>query len=220
MARFRVRVSMLNLLLFCTVFAMGVALWRNGREIVPLRAELKTLRKELGYFYVEDRSRIHFLESGVPTGTQWRWRIYLPPGNDYQLRYYVGEFGELDLQDKSSALAPIRGSTGGLALPDGQFTLNVALNQFDGNWFLSCAYDNEIQASFQISDTSGWFEELLLHERFSEGNSSDVSLFSNKEPVVLLHCRRKDEVSTGGTPVLRKADGEVSSFIIWLEQEK
>ena len=152
MAMFRLRFSMLNLLLLCTIVALGVTLWNNSKLIMPLRAELRDLRKELGYFRVDEPGKINALEADVVTGKAWRWRLHLPPGGDYSLQFKTGTWEDVDLQNKASWLKSQMGKGSGCSLPSGQFTLNVSLEKYDGNWYVRCAYENNLKATFQIKD--------------------------------------------------------------------
>ena len=216
MAKFRLRFSMLNLLLLCTIVALGVTLWNNSKLIMPLRAELRDLRKELGYFRVDEPDKINALEADVVTGKAWRWRLHLPASAGYRLRCQAGVWEDIDLQDKSAWLKSIKGKGGRYSLPSGQFTLNVSLEQYDGNWYIRCAYENELKTTFQIKDTDNWFGELLQHEHFSELNTTRIKQFEADEPVVLLHYRRKKNEDGNEFGAMQKTAGPTPSFIIWI----
>jgi hypothetical protein len=77
------RFSLLTALLFITIIAIGIGMWRLYRELVPLRAEVQNLRSQLGALTVNDDQKFHVVRVKEPGGFRWNWRIWLPKGQDY-----------------------------------------------------------------------------------------------------------------------------------------
>src|SRR5689334_4545078 len=83
MPRFRLRISLLTVLLLMTIVGMGIGLWRQYRELVPLRSQVRDLRQQLGALTIDDDRKFHVVQVPEPGGFHWRWRIWLPKGYDY-----------------------------------------------------------------------------------------------------------------------------------------
>jgi len=61
---------------------------RNAqRTISRQQAELKQLREELGVFEVNDRTKAHFIFVRQTEDQAWRWRVYLPAGGNYMMKW-------------------------------------------------------------------------------------------------------------------------------------
>jgi len=217
----RVRFSMLTLLLLATIGALGVGLWHIGREVVPLRTELRGLRKELGYFRVDHPRKINVLQCDVVTGTAWKWRIHLPPNKTYQLYVREGVFEQLDESHKEDWLSTIGKSNrgGGGQLMTGRFTLDLSLGEYDDKWFLGYGYQNELNSSFAMQPEENWYSNLLAHDQYGEANCEEVKLFDSNEPVILLYVRKGDIQHEGDQWRVERALGPTDSLVVWLSEQ-
>jgi len=84
--RARPRFSLSTLLLVTTIAALGVAVWQLGREVVPMREEVRRLRDEVGDLFVEDESKLCAIRVRTDDDLTWKWRVWIPPGRGYRLR--------------------------------------------------------------------------------------------------------------------------------------
>jgi hypothetical protein len=98
------RFSLLTTLFVIALVACGFTIWRQWRELVPLRVEVVSLRSQLGVLTIDDEDKVHVIQIPEP-GFRWHWRIYLPAGHDYSLhviRYSVDQEGfPVTTQDRS-----------------------------------------------------------------------------------------------------------------------
>lgn len=67
------------------VVALGTGLVITARQSRESRAELRSLRAELGLLNVEDESKINVVSVTQTENKRWKWRIFLPPGHAYDL---------------------------------------------------------------------------------------------------------------------------------------
>jgi len=94
LGRGRPRFSLLTLLLVTTIAALGVTVWQLGREVVPLREEIRRLRDEVGDLVVEDKSKFCAIRARTDEYLTWKWRLWIPPGQTYVLKYKSGKISE------------------------------------------------------------------------------------------------------------------------------
>ncbi len=90
MPRFLPRISILNALLLMTIVAMAIVIVQLWREVVPLRAEVRSLRQQAGVLAIDDPSAVQAV--GVPTDVEdiYKWRVYVPNRRDVLLKAFFG----------------------------------------------------------------------------------------------------------------------------------
>ena len=212
---------MMTLLLLATIVAMGVTLWRMGHEVVPLRTELRDLRKELGYFLVKQPAKIHVIQVGEASGKTWKWRLHLPANKTYQLHIGQGLFEDLDQSDKLSWLSFVESRRRGASvpLPAGQFTLAASLEEYDSKWFFRHAYQNKLQGTIELMPNTDWFSDLLVHLQHGDANCEEVKLFDASTPVILLHVRKGKIHYEGDQWSVERPVGPTDSLVVWLSAQ-
>ena len=216
-SRLSPRFSLQTLLLLGTIAALGITLWRNGKDVVPLRAELMDLRKELGYFRVDQPDRIVVQESDVVTSKAWRWRVYLP--QTCRLHYLTGEWDEVTPGNKQELLSTAVGKGNSFEIPHGQYTLDISLEDFDGDWFFRHSYKNEVHSSTPIKVPDNWLRDLLIHNKYSDTGLEPVT-FDRIEPVILVHLRRKKTTRDADGKLLAEAvAGPADNLLIWITHQ-
>jgi hypothetical protein len=212
--RWRPQISLLTLLLLMTTLALAVSLWQMGQDIVPLRNTIRELREELGQFNVADFTRVHVQRGETVSGTVWKWRIYLP--DHLNLYMAEGKWGELAPGDFEDWKQRIKLKEHSLALNDvGQFTLEMAVEEHGGKWWIKTATKNEVHGTAQLK--GDWYAELSKQVQYSDASYERVSITDSTEPVVLLYIRRGEREQVGDTFVTNQVAGEADTLVIWLE---
>ena len=88
----RPRMSLLTALLLMTIAAMAITdfamLWR---EVGPLRIDNRRMRDELGELSIEDRSKIHAIQVRTGDDLKWKWRVWVPAGENVVVRFGCGD---------------------------------------------------------------------------------------------------------------------------------
>jgi hypothetical protein len=86
-ARWRPRLSVLNALLLLTITGMALVVIQLWREVGPLRNELRRVRDRNGALSIEDQTKFHAIKLESHAPFTWNWRIWIPDGQTYELRY-------------------------------------------------------------------------------------------------------------------------------------
>ena len=140
--RIRPRFSLLTVMLAMALVACGITIWQLWRELVPLRAEVRQMRSQLGFLSVDDESLPYAIQVHEWNDEIWRWRIYLPPGGKYQLYQYGGQFPAHGGTPDTNWLQAIQNGpriSGGVYSSiqfQGEFTLEARLSPDGDGWLL------------------------------------------------------------------------------------
>ena len=195
------RFSLLSLLLLTGLIGVSVSHFRLTAEIQRLQQQNNELKKELGYIAIEDPKKAYTRELASLDATQWRFRVYLPPGKRYHLRIR-DEWVDEDFPRSTSGSGPIQ--------PEGEFTLTVGFSQDAlGRWQVRITMPGNSQMSTIQEEKSKW----LADPRFVGSNplgGTQTELDPDKR--VQLIRWRAESTRQGETPK-SPADG----FMIWLE---
>lgn len=220
MQKLQPRFSMLNAILVLTIFAMGVALWRTGHEVLPLRSQAKNYRKELGHFEIEDRTKVYAKRATGVYSKAWRWLLYLPSAN-FKVYVYEGNVPDLSQVGKQNWLNTVRSRASGFEgeLIEGQFALDISVEEYDGNWYCRYGFLNEIKKTFSLKPADSWLSDLSKFRQFSDLGFNDATSFAADEPAVLLHVRRGEIVQAGNDWRVEEPAGPADSLVIWIERE-
>lgn len=210
----RPRISLLTLLLLMTTLALAISLYQMGQDVVPLRNTVKDLREELGQFNVADLKRAHVRRGETVTSTAWKWRIYLP--DQFSLRAGEGELDEFMPGDFATWKLNSDLKHHSLNLNElGQFTLELAVEEHGGKWWIKTATKNEVRGTTQLKDD--WYAELGKQVQYSDASYERVSITDPTDPVVLLYVRRGEREQVGDTYVTKQVAGKAQTLVIWLE---
>jgi hypothetical protein len=70
---------------------MAIVIALLGRELFPLRKEVRQLRSQVGILSIDDRSSVHAID--VPTDAEnvWKWRVYVPRGQTAAMKAKWGD---------------------------------------------------------------------------------------------------------------------------------
>jgi hypothetical protein len=78
-SKWRLRFSLLTVLLLTTIIAMAITITLLWCEIGPLRAEVRQLRSQLGELSIVDTETPYAIAIKTEEPDTWKWRVYLPP---------------------------------------------------------------------------------------------------------------------------------------------
>jgi hypothetical protein len=227
MSGYQLRFSLLTMLLLMILAACGITIWQLWSEVGPLREENRRMRAELGLLTIEDPKRAYAINIPTFEDDLWKWRINLPPGNQYSLCEYSGHLptsrsGKSWFDEVKASGVGSSSSGSGL---QGEFVLEARLIKENGEWLMvtkARRHDGEFR-TVAGSKTSiypplgNW-----LSEHRSRISSSDVAdrqkSFTASEPILLLHLIRPEitDLPRGGY-TSRSPQGPADGVAIWLE---
>lgn len=210
---------MQTLLLLLTIVALGVTLWRTGHEVMPLREQARNYRRELGHFSVSDPTKIHVQGAQGVYSKVWKWQLFLPPGRLYKVCIYEGKVPEVTPQMKQTWLDGVRTQARGFQGPliDGQFSLDVSVEEYDGKWWCRYGYLNEIKTTYELRPQDGWLKDVLKFTPHSDAGHQIVRTFDPGEPIILLHMRRGTIRKLKDDWEVEEPIGPADSLVIWIE---
>ncbi len=217
--RRRMRFSLLSLLMFTGLVCLGVSHFQTSRKLHRTQQALEVANSELGYLTIDDPSQyaVIALPNFGPGPMQWRWRLFLPPGKRYQMRWALDKVPEsavpqaprenhIELLDQYAKPA----AKGEPMI----FTLAVSKN-LAGTWQITAGLPDR-GSSIYLRDPPAWLED---HSRPGWGtriagrNRTDVAPVDT--PLVLLRYRKGKQVPPNGSTVdMQPTDG----LIVWIEE--
>jgi len=218
-SKFRVRFSLLTLLLASATICLAVSHWHTSRQLATARAQLRQLRDELGYVSIEDKSKFHAvaLESGEPN--TWQWRLFVPKGVRYQWKIACEDIP----QDSPPSRA---GVTAGSNEPywdaDNEVLVTARLREADeGNWTLSVTSkigDSKHQmsgATLKIPrEKIEWMSTVSATDgRVIGSHGTDVRAADG--PIILLQRRACEKQPNGS---YQPSAGPRPGFMVWLSK--
>ncbi len=226
---FRPRVSLLTVMLLLTIAGLGVGLWQAGREVAPLRAEVRRLRAEVGELSIDDPERIYVLplDDDALERHTWKWRIFLP-----QVQVYAVHVATMRIPEIGD-VAPNCSST----IRGGEYVLTIGLRkQRDGRWAVVTRWKETKGGSPQgtfgsicgINPTSDWLDkERGVQTSGVIGAGQDS--FDAGRPVELLRLRAMDftpQYPQSDDPIYehvgtsRPSVGPADGFLLWIEEHQ
>ncbi|MCI0332835.1 MAG: hypothetical protein L0228_06395 [Planctomycetes bacterium] len=224
MPRFRPRISLLSALLLMTIAGMALVIVQLWREIGPLRAEVQSLRTELGYLNIEDPTKAQAIQLQTGEMRHWKWRIYLPPGRDYRFCCYSGTLpSEKELRgaawfDRVQNGGIGTGSSG--TMDGGEFTLDAMLEKDGDQWKLvTKSSGGRGGGSDTIYQPSGDWLSSPEHALSSSGMTSrQQTVFEPGEPIMLVKCLKPIITRFAGGYSARSPEGAADGFVMWIEE--
>ncbi len=128
---FRLRFSILNLLLIATIVAMGIVIWQQQRRIAGMQESLDFL----GFIEVVEESRYYATPVPTYSGRTFRSRVWLPEGQRYTCFVATDNLPATGLPHVSDPTATHRDSASSIRsisdIQAGESLITVAIRQHD-----------------------------------------------------------------------------------------
>jgi hypothetical protein len=197
--RRRLRFSLLTLLLVMALAALGVTVLQLYRELVPMRAELRRLRDEVGELSIEDDELFHAIEVRTPEEFVWKWRIWIPEGAAYTLHH-------------TSEKIPKRGfpashSTITLTNPGEQWVeYRISRNARSGKWM-----DGLLTSMGSVGSSQQDWVEAGSRVSTGDGVGTTTKSFVPGQTIVLERYRVSTTANSSS-----KIEDPSAGFMIWL----
>jgi hypothetical protein len=222
MGKLRIRFSLKELVLLFAFVSMAIAIVVQVRELVPLRAEVRQMRTELGKLSIDDATRVQAIEVRQPDPNMWRWRVHLPPGGKYKLLEFDGILpprGTLSNQQWLDALKKAQyvgsGEFSSFEL-EGELTLEATLTPVDGKWKFE-THPGGGESGYVFTDN--WPADTGRTER-SDVWEDTQRIYKPGEPILLLWLPKPVKTPAPGGGVKLDAPTEPAEGIaLWLEQQ-
>ena len=212
-------------LLLVAVVGTGISHWFTSRELKQTLEELQSLRNRTGQITLSNADHFHAIALPITEGVTWEWRLHIPPGNKYRMRWAIGhaiprrgfpeEFDSDDLDEvlfsevpQSPVALSARIHTEGKA--DG----NAAEEGQTGPWILTISHLlHEVSIPVDFGDDIDWLVKRFRCGSTLAGHNKTES-FPPEERIVLLRVRRfKDAIGGAYSIDEEPCDG----IIVWLE---
>ena len=223
-------VSLLATLLFIALLVTGISHWFTSRVLNRTVDELQDLRNKTGQLSIRNADHLHVIALPMTEGLQWNWRMHIPPGRKYRLRWVVGhaipkdEFPEEVASDDFDDVLFSETPPSPLALSARLHDDTTAEDKNEGDdrvedghtgqWKLTLRHMlHEVSIPVEFGDDIDWLVRRLRYGPTLAGHSETES-FLLGERVVLLRVRRF-QVAIGGAYSI--AQDPCYGFLVWLE---
>ncbi len=209
--------SITTLLLVTALVASILSIYMLRKEKEALRISNRNMASELlAQFEITDPSQIHWSEVELPSKMTWRFRVYVPPGEQMQFNYAIAPSTEEFPKPMRSFEEIVEGS-------DQLQTITVQIYKLDAKSVKIDAFKNGVFTHGCISSDVNQFSWLGQLEEFSALEKQDhegwPKLAKPSGRVLLLRKSESDikRMMFGG---LRKIANPPNQFMIWLEPVK
>ena len=202
------RFSMGTMLLVIALLATIASHVHTSLKLRRAEHEAASLRNELGYLTISDPDQIHALALPTFEGMQWRWRIHLPSGNQYRIRWSAENI-PADGLPKESSYDDITFSR----VPAEPFILTVALHRDHlGAWRIAWEHP-EHNSSIPLKAPRTDCLETPTGRGYQIAGKGETESADPDEPFVLVRVRRSKQVPGGVTVDPDPTDG----VMVWIE---
>lgn len=206
MLRFRPRLSLLTALLLTTIAGMAIVIVQLCREVGPLRTEVRQLRAELGRLWIEDESKIHAIQVRQDEELTWRWRVWIPQGEDIWLHLQWGDVPKTGVPSQYTA--------GNLHPGEQWIVLKARRNPKDNTWMYRLETPTSSETCSLRDDQHGF--DWKRSTWTGEGVRNSTAVFDDAIKRIILQRHRVGQFSSSRD--LGKVQGPTPGFIIWLER--
>ncbi len=213
--RRRVRFSLLTLLLLTALLVVGMSHYVTSRRLDATQAELRKANNDLGQLTVDDASQLHAISLPTFQHQQWRWRVQLPPGPRYRLRWLVDNVPQDGVPQAPRAnQVELLDSYAKPVVTGEPFILTLALTKdAAGKASLTCALPDR-SSTIPFKDQPAWSDgdSGIGWSTWTAGMQGTESV-DKTAPLMLLRYRRGKEVPGGWTVETNPTEG----IAVWIE---
>jgi hypothetical protein len=195
----RLRYSLSGLLLVVAILALGITVWQLYAELVPMRAELRRLRDEVGELTIEDDTLLHAIEVRTPEEYVWKWRVWIPEGAGYTLHHSGEDIPKAGFPASHSTIT--LGDTG-----EGWIEYRISRDARTGQWM-----DKLSTSGGSVGSSQQDWVEAGSRVSTGDGVGTRTQAFDTGQTVVLARQR----VSTTAKDS-SKIEDPSAGFMIWL----
>lgn len=190
------RVSLLNLLLLVALVASLLSHATLVRDLSRARAELRSLRNEVGALTITDGRKPHAIQLDTGDPNHWKWRVRVPDGRRYSLRFVHGGVPLTGLPAASEELT---------RLGPGEHTVEYDVKREETRE----AWTATVQTARAIDTTRVLWGEPRWY--IVRGVGRETRDFPADDPAVLWRLRASNEKNPNSLA------GPTDGFMIWLE---
>ena len=198
----KLRFSLLGLVAFVTILALGLSHLLTTRELSQAQHQLSIYRTELGQLNISQEGRIHWASVRTIEPHHWKWRIYVPTGKHGL--FFGTEYSppkKVDPPENFDGRLGTMRARGGYDIEGpSEFTLSVrAVNDPNVGWLFVCEKTDDGGDRFEIRDLSSDHDGFLdgeLDWTLTEAYALDDStthFVEQEEAAILLDLRIDDD---------------------------
>jgi hypothetical protein len=213
--RRRVRFSLLTLLLLTALLLVSVSHFVTSRRLDATQAALRQANNDLGQLTVDDANKLHAISLPTFQHQQWRWRVQLPSGQRYRLRWLVDNVPQEGVPQapRVNQIQLIDQYAKPIATGE-PFILTLALTKnAEGQASLTFAVPNR-STTIPLKDQAAWAasDSGIGWSTWTAGMQGTESVVKT-QPMMLLRYRRGKEVPGGWTVEKNPTEG----IAVWIE---
>jgi hypothetical protein len=191
-----------------TIVGMAIVIAQLWHDVGPLRAEISQLRNETGRLSVDEPAKIHAIEVRTSEPLLWKWRVWVPEGQNVLARHHWGKI-------PSSGVPPASGSVH-LKPGENWVTLWAHSSPSEKSWSarLECGSGSYVGTS--IPEPDRWWLWPTTSSRTS-GVGFTTAVAPERDPIFILKSYRVSPIVNRSRSMPSAAP--TSGFIIWLERK-
>jgi hypothetical protein len=217
MARLLPRISLATAFLLTTIVGLSIVTFRLWREVAPLREQVRSMRSELGLLNIEDPTVAQAIQLGSREADHWKWRIYLPPGSEYELFVYSGR--RIPPHKGLNWFAAVKKDGSGMSttMDGGEFVFEVRLVKKGMKWMVSTSRglggdDGE------MSIDGDWLSQKMGRSVSSSAGFDKATTFRPGEAIHLMSIFEPVVTQNGTSTSWTSPTGPANGIVIWIEQ--
>jgi hypothetical protein len=217
MARLLPRISLATAFLLTTIVGLLIVTFQLWREVAPLREQVRNMRTELGLLNIEDPTVAQAIQLGTRETDHWKWRIYLPPGAEYELFVYSGK--TIPPRRGLNWFAAVKKDGSGISttMDGGEFVFEVRLVKKGTQWMVSTSRglggdDGE------MSIDGDWLSQKIGRGVSSSAGFDKAATFRPGEAIHLMSMFEPVVTKNGTSTSWTSPTGPANGIVIWIEQ--